>query len=155
MKSRDRISETLNHKIPDKVPIDFGSTVVTGIAVSTISKLREHYGLSNEPPVKVIDPYQMLGEIDDDLKEVLEIDCVELSGKKNFYGFEDKDWKPFRLFDDTEVLVPGNFNTKLEEDGSILQYPQGDKTVQPCAKMPKNGFYFDSLIRQKKFMIIN
>ena len=54
MKSRERVESTLNHKEPDRVPIDFGSTAVTGISASVVSKLRDYYGLSNDPPVKVI-----------------------------------------------------------------------------------------------------
>ena len=43
--------------------MDFGSTAVTGIHVLIVEKLREYYGLEKKP-VKVIEPYQMLGEID-------------------------------------------------------------------------------------------
>jgi uncharacterized protein YeeX (DUF496 family) len=91
----------------------------------------------------------MLGEIADDLKEKLSVDFVELSNIENVFGFKNEDWKPWRLFDGTEVLVPGKFNTSQEPDGSYLQYPQGDKSVSACARMPKNGYYFDPLIRQQ------
>jgi len=148
MNGRGRVSEALDHKIPDRVPVDFGSTVVTGMSVSIVSKLRDYYGLNNDPPVKVTDPYQMLGEIADDLKKVLGIDCVELPGRKNIFGFKNTGWKPFRLRDGTEVLVPGKFNTQVEKDGTIYQYPEGDKTASPSARMPKNGYFFDSVICQ-------
>ena len=55
--------KTINHQQPDKVVVDFGSTAVTGIHVLVVEKLREYYGLEKKP-VKVIEPYQMLGEID-------------------------------------------------------------------------------------------
>ncbi len=48
--------------------MDFGSTAVTGIHVVIVEKLREYYGLEKRP-VKVIEPYQMLGEIDPDCRE--------------------------------------------------------------------------------------
>ena len=51
-----------------KVVVDFGSTAVTGIHVLIVEKLREYYGLEKRP-VKVIEPYQMLGEIDEELME--------------------------------------------------------------------------------------
>ena len=45
-------------------------------------------------------------------------------------------------------MVPALFNTEAEKDGSILQYSEGDKSVPPSARIPKNGYYFDAIIRQ-------
>lgn len=148
--SRERVKRALNHQKADRVPIDFGATSVTGIAVNVVVKLRQALGLDKPGHrVKIIEPYQMLGEITEDLITKLHIDCIRLAGKKNFFGFENKDWKPWQLFDGTPVLVPGLFNTKPEENGDILMYPEGDKSVPPSARMPKDGFYFDTLIRQE------
>lgn len=148
MNSRQRIKLALDHKEPDKIPIDFGSTPVTGISASIVSKLREYYGLDNETLVKVIEPYQMLGEVADDLKEKMGIDCIRLQGRKNMFGFNNSGWKRWKLFDGTPVLVPKLFNAKIEKDGSILQYPEGNTSVPPSARMPKDGYYFDAIIRQ-------
>jgi uroporphyrinogen-III decarboxylase len=149
MNSRQRARKALNHEEADRIPVDFGGTCVTGISASTVSALRKYYRLEDKTPIKVIEPFQMLGEIADDLKEKLSVDFVELSNIENVFGFKNEDWKPWRLFDGTEVLVPGKFNTSQEPDGSYLQYPQGDKSVSACARMPKNGYYFDPLIRQQ------
>jgi len=99
--------------------------------------------------VKVVEPYQMLGEVAADLREVLGIDVVNMPGPKNFFGFENTKWKPWKTFDGTDVLVPGKFNTKPQPDGGILQYPEGDRSVPASARMPKGGFYFDAIIRQQ------
>ena len=146
--SRQRVIKTLNHEEPDRIPIDFGATLATGISVDVVAKLREYYGLVSKTPVKVIEPYQMLGEIANDLKEKMKIDCVGLIGKKNLFGFENSNWKKWKNFNGTSVLVPGLFNIKVEKDGSIFQYPEGDISVPPSARMPKSGYYFDSIIRQ-------
>jgi hypothetical protein len=45
--------------------VDFGSTSVTGIYVLAVENLRKYYGLE-QTPVRVIDPFQMLGEVDED-----------------------------------------------------------------------------------------
>ena len=37
MTSRERVRAALNHEQPDRVPVDFGSTMVSGISVSVIS----------------------------------------------------------------------------------------------------------------------
>lgn len=60
MQSRERFCSTINHRQPDRVVIDFGSTSVTGIHVLPVEKLRKYYGLESRP-VRVIEPYQMLG----------------------------------------------------------------------------------------------
>ena len=149
MNSRERAKKALNHEETDSVPIDFGSTCVTGISVSIVSKLRDFYKLGNKNPVKVVEPFQMLGEVADDLKEKLGGDFVDLSSRENMFGFKNEDWKPWELFDGTKVLVPGKFNTAQEKDGSFLQYPEGDTSVPAGARMPKNGYYFDTITRQK------
>jgi len=149
MNSRQLAKKALNHEETERVPVDFGATCVTGISASTVSKLRHYLGLENKTPVKIIEPFQMLGEIADDLKESMGVDFVELSNIENVFGFKNENWKPWKLFDGTDVLVPGKFNTVAEADGSYLQYPQGDKSVPASAKMPKDGYYFDPLIRQE------
>jgi hypothetical protein len=64
------------------------------------------------------------------------------------FGFPNADWKPWRLPDGLEVLVPGRFNTTIDENGDTLLYPQGDLSAPPSARMPKNGYFFDAIIRQ-------
>jgi hypothetical protein len=45
--------------------------------------------------------------------------------------------------------VPHNFNTTYEEGtGDLLMYPEGDTSLEPSARMPKGGYFFDSIIRQ-------
>ena len=149
MNSRERISIALSHKEPDRVPLDLGGCGQTGMQVSSVYKLRQ--ALKLDPPgtpVKVTEPFQMLGEIKPDLQEILGVDSVSAGGSKNFFGFENTDWKPWTTFDGTPVLIPEQFNTVLNENGGIFIYPQGDQTVEPSAVMPKGGFYFDSIVRQ-------
>ena len=151
MKSRERVKIALSHKQPDKLPVDIGSTSSTGIHVRNVYLIRQRLGLDKpRTPVKVIDPYSMLGEIADDLKEAIGIDLTMLNGKYNFFGFENEGWKEWEMPDGTPVLVPKLFNTKINQDGSIYQYPKGDTSIQPSAKMPKNGFFFDAIIRKKE-----
>ncbi len=148
--SRERVLRALNYEPVDRVPIDLGGTSVSGAQVSVIAKLREALGL-DEPgtPVKVIEPYQMLGEVTADLRQRLGIDVVNLPDPRNMFGFANADWKPWRTFDGTAVLVPGRFNTEAGPGGELLMYPEGDESARPSAKMPKGGFYFDAIIRQR------
>ncbi len=148
MTSKERLKATLSHKAPDRIAIDFGATPVTGIHVLIIEKLREYYGLK-KIPVKVTEPYQMLGEIDPELMDILGVDVIGLNPRTNIIGFESNNWKEFRMWWGQEVLVPGNFNTKTQAGGDLLLYPEGDMTAPPSARMPSTGYFFDTLIRQE------
>lgn len=149
MTSRERLEATLKHEQPDRVCVDFGSTAVTGMHVSAVSRLRRAVLGDPDFRVKVIEPYQMLGEIDDELREALGIDVVGILARKNLFGFENRDWKPFELFDGTPVLVPGDFNVREDENGDLLIYPEGDMSAPPSGRMPRGGWFFDTIIRQE------
>ncbi len=150
MTSRERIDLALNHQEADRVPLDLGSTAVTGISASTLSKLRLALGLDRPGArVKVVESYQMLGEVTDDLREALGIDTTGLGRRSTLFGFPNEDWNEWELFDGTPVLVPGRFNTDPEPNGDLLQYPEGDKSVPASGRMPQGGYYHDSIIRQR------
>lgn len=55
MSARDRVQQAISHRTPDAVPLDLGSTAVTGMHVSCVAALREYYGLEKRP-VKVHEP---------------------------------------------------------------------------------------------------
>jgi len=148
MNSRERLQATLGHRQPDRVCVDFGATAVTGMHVAAVSRLRRAVLGQPDYRVKVIEPYQMLGEIDEALREALGIDVVGLLGRTTLFGFENAGWKPFTLFDGTPVLVPENFNVTVEPDGGLLMYPEGDLSAPPSGRMPAGGHFFDSIIRQ-------
>jgi hypothetical protein len=149
MTSRERLLATLNHTEPDRLCVDFGAGFQTGIGAGAVHALREALLGSNGQPVKVIEPYQMLGEIDQPLRQALGLDVVGVHGPGTMFGFKNENWKPFTLFDGTPVFVPGQFNVTPAEDGGWLMYPEGDTTAQPCAWMPKDAYFFDALNRQQ------
>jgi len=150
MESKNRLQASLNHQATDKVVVDFGATPTTGIHVLAVKKLRNYFGLEDKP-VKVIEPYQMLGEVDEELIELLGVDVIGISPGKCMFGFENNNWKPFKTFWGQEVLVPGNFNTSIDGNGDLLIYPEGDLSAPASGKMPVSGYFFDGIIRQKPF----
>jgi hypothetical protein len=152
MTSRERLDRALNHQQPDRVCVDFGGTAVTGMAVSVVAKLRARLVGDHGYRVKVIEPYQMLGEIDEELRDALGIDVVGVTAPKNMFGFANTDWKPFTLFDGTEVLVPGAFNVTRDENRNLLIYPEGDMSVPPSGRMPEGGHFFDAIPRQREIV---
>ena len=67
------------------------------------------------------------------------------------FGFENTGWKEWRLDSGLEVLVPRDFVTTEDADGSHYIYPCGDTTAPASGKMPRDGYYFDALVRQEEF----
>ncbi len=148
MTPRERLIRALNHREPDRIPVDFGATAVTGMHVSCVIGLREHYGLDKRP-VKVHEPYQMLGLIEEDLKRVLGIDVEGVYAVETLFGFRNENWKPWRMDNGTEVLVSGHFKVTKDANGDTLIFPKGDLSAAPSGRMPKNGFFFDTIVRQE------
>lgn len=146
MESREKLRRALSHQ-SGLIPIDFGSTAVTGIHVSIIEKLRECFGLAKQP-VKVNEPYQMLGVIEDDLRKEIGIDTLGIPAPKTLFGFPIENYKPWTSPWGQELLVPEKFTTKVGPDGTYL-YPQGDADVPPSGHMPSSGFFFDTIVRQE------
>jgi len=149
MTSTEKLQLALDHQ-SGPVPLDLGATAVTGIHVNTVRNLRLHYGLEDHP-VKVWEPYQMLGEVEDDLMDAMGIDVIGVAGKNNMFGIPNEGWRSMRTFWGQEVLVPSDFNTSEDEKGNLLIHPEGDLSVPPTAKMPRDSFFFDALNRQKPF----
>ncbi len=149
MTSRERIISTINHKQPDKVPLDFGGGPTSGIHASLIYSLRRELGLDDKP-IKIVDVYQMLGEVDDELAKALEVDTVKVIDYNSMFGYRMDGWKEWTMFDGTPVLVPDKFDTNPDVKGDILSYPNGDSSLTPSGRMPNGGHYFDAIIRQKK-----
>ena len=148
MTSRERVRLAINHKEADRIPLDLGSTLVTGIQASIYPKLKNALGIS-KGLVKVYDPYQMLAEVEDELKQLLGVDTYGIQLPVTVFGYRNEDWKTFKMFDGTEVLISGNFEYDVLKNGDIVQYPKGDRDAPPSGKMPKGGYYFDTIVRQE------
>ncbi len=148
MNSKQRVLNSLNHKAPERVPVDFDSTAVTGMHVTCVAALRDYYGLEKKP-VKIHEPYQMLGMLEDDLLEVIGVDTAAVYPRNTFFGFPNENWKEWKLDSGLEVLVPEKFTTTVDEESNTFIYPEGDTSVPPSGKMPRDGYYFDSIIRQE------
>jgi len=142
MTSRERVLAALSFREPDRVPLDLGGSIMSGIMAHPLAALRRHLGLDYRP-VRVYEVFQMLGEVELDLVERLGLDILPVEPSVQFFGLRREGWKPWRLWDGTEVLVPGQFDVELTPDGDWLLHTEGDPRQPVEGRMPKNGFYFD------------
>src|SRR5580704_3926610 len=113
--SRDRLDTTLSHQQPDRIPIDFGGTAVTGVHASCVAALRDYYGLEKRP-VRVHEPFQMLATVEEDLRAAMGVDVVGVFARGTMFGFPIERWKSWS-FNGLDILVPGDFNTVTDSRG--------------------------------------
>jgi len=149
MTSRERLIATLNHKQPDRVVLDIGATSQTGINAGVLYGLRKALGLE-ERPIKIQEPAQMLGIVEEDLRKALNVDVVGLWNPTNTLGVKNENWKPWTMPDGTPTLMAGDMAFSRDEN-YIYTYPQGDTSVPPSMNMPENGYFFDNIDRSDDY----
>jgi uroporphyrinogen decarboxylase len=143
MTSRERVLLSLEHRAPDRLPIDFASSRVTGIHALTYNRLAKHLGLQSEG-ARVYDVPQMLADPEEPLVEYFESDVVQLHRliPAPPIGFRIDSYKPGRLQDGTKALFPAQYDPVEDESGNLIIYNQ--KGI-PAYMMPKGGFYFSRI----------
>ncbi len=149
MNKKERVTAALNHK-PGPVPFDIGSTSITGIHISVVEQLREYYGLEKRP-VRLAEPLQLLGYLDDDLKQAMGIDTVDVWNPNTIFGFKDLGEKEWKTPWGQTILVPENFVTTVDDRGNTLLYTDGDTSYPPSGKLPPSGYFFDVIVRGNDF----
>jgi uroporphyrinogen decarboxylase len=135
MTSRERVITVLEHKEADRVPVDLGAMLSTGIMGIAYNKLKNYLGISGGR-TRMYDLGQQLAEPEIEILEQIGADVLPL------FISEPKKWKPSKLPDDSLCEVPELFNPEVLPDGSkVLRDDAGNIT----AKMPKDGYYFDGV----------
>ena len=150
MTSRERVIAAINHQQPDRIPVDFGSATVSGINISVMDDLRRYLKLP-EKTARLFCPFQMLAYVDENVRKMLGVDIIGVFNPYNKFGLKNDEFKPFKLFNGKTVEISKGFAYTTDEQGNLYAYPQGDTSVPPSAKMPKNGCYFDNLVRNDDY----
>jgi uroporphyrinogen decarboxylase len=117
MNHRERVIQSLNHKEPDRIPIDLGATIVSSIVRQSYIELKRYLGLPFEP-IKMLDYVQQLPYVDEGLLERFGVDfrMVQL---------------PAATTPGVDIFEEGEYYAFIDRWGSKLH-------------MPKNGgLYFD------------
>jgi uroporphyrinogen decarboxylase len=136
----------LNHREPDRVPIDLGAECNTGIAAGTYARLRQRLGINNTP-VRVHDVEQMMAWVELPVVEALGVDVLAVPKLVQSYGTRIDAWRTWHLPDGTPVQVPGNFTPVTEADGSLGLYLNGELVAKKAPTSP----YFDRMIEFKVY----
>jgi uroporphyrinogen decarboxylase len=102
MTSRERVLMAMEHRMPDRVPIDFSGHRSSGIAAMSYPRLRAALGLPPRP-VRVYDPIQQLAIVHDDVLDCLGVDTIEMG---RGFALEDSDWTDWVLPNGTPCQMP-------------------------------------------------
>lgn len=125
MDSRKRVLTSLNHKEPDRIPFDLGSTQVTGIHVVAYRNLRAALGL---PPVEpeLCDTIQQLAALDNDVIDRLGVDV------RGLFPLNSHNWN-IRMAD------IGEYWEYVDEWGVTHHRPQPDGLYYSMVRSPLSG----------------
>ncbi len=82
MNSRERVKLALEHKEADRIPFDLGGTVLTSVHVNAYRKLRRYLGLP-EKEVQVMDVFQQIATVDDDVRQRLGCDIRNVAPRSS------------------------------------------------------------------------
>ena len=139
MNSRERVLKTLRHEEPDRIPVDLGAMMSTGIMGMAYNKLKEYLGIKGGR-TRIYDLGQQLAEPEREILEIIGADVLPLITKRRLKGSASEKWKKSKLPDGSPCEVPEWFNPEVLPDGSqVLK----DETGRITAKMPADGYYFD------------
>lgn len=136
MNSRDRVLMALNHREPDRIPVDLSGHRSSGIAAMAYRRLRRHLGLDDRP-IRVYDPVQQLAIVDEDVLQRFGVDTIELG---RAFALEDKWWTEWTLPDGSPCLMPVWARPEKHGGEWVLRAPS---TGHITAKMPPGVLYFE------------
>jgi len=128
MNSRERVLAALTHREPDRVPIDLGGSLVTGIGAVAYSHLKRCLGLEGDPP-RVADIILQLAEVEEPVRRRFGVDVIGLPALEPVPGVRNLCWKPWTLPDGSPALISADFAPHVTERGDLLiRAPDGTVT---------------------------
>lgn len=139
MNSRERILSAINHKQPDRIPVDLGATPSSGISVVAYHNLINYLGI-NHLKNHVYDVIQQVTQPEIEILDLFKADVLDIG---RFFNASEKYWHRLELIKGYPALYPLWFNPDRQPDGSWLaEGPSGEY----IGKMPVGATFFDQLI---------
>lgn len=134
MTGRERILTALNHKEPDKLPIDCGAMRSTGISGMTYNKIKDYLGVTGGD-TKMYDVMQQLCIPEEWYLDKFGIDVIDLA---RAFAEDPADWKEWDLPDGSPALIPTWMDINKEGDEWVCRDTKGKR----LAHMPEGVTYF-------------
>lgn len=136
MTSRDRVISAINHRQPDEVPVDLGSSTVTGISGIAYSNLKKH--LNIESRTRIYDVIQQLAMVEMSIIDLFGVDALDI----NRVSIDNTGWYDVTLGDGSKAEFPEWFHPVKAEDGS---WYTSDNEGNIISKMSAGATFFDQM----------
>jgi uroporphyrinogen decarboxylase len=139
MKSRERILAAINHRQPDRIPVDLGATPSSGISVIAYQNLVTYLGIKHLKN-QVYDVIQEVTQPEMEFLDLFKVDVIDVG---RFFNRSANYWHKLEIMDGYPGLYPKWFNPEKQPDGSWLAL---GSTGDFIGKMPVGATFFDQLI---------
>ncbi len=139
MNSRERLLAAIDHKEPDRVPIDIGATPSSGISLVAYQNLVKHIGM---PHLKsyTYDVVQQVVQPEMEFLDHYGIDVVDIG--RNFNQDPDY-WHELELIEGYPALYPKWFNPERQKDNSWIARNNRGEAI---GRMPHGATFFDQIV---------
>jgi uroporphyrinogen decarboxylase len=119
--SRQCVIDALNHKQPERIPVDLSGHRSSGIMAVAYARLKKALGIATGD-IYVYDMVQQLAIVEPPVLDALGIDTVEMGR-----GFlqDPADWKEWVLPDGTPCKIPKYIQVEKREDTWVLLAEDG------------------------------
>lgn len=136
MTPRQRILAAIEHRQPDKVPVDLGATPSSGISAIAYGNLKKHLGLT-QGETRVYDVVQQLAQPEDAILDRFGVDVIDIG---RAFNTGDAAWQPTTLADGQPAQYPAWFHPERQADGSFIARMKDGLDI---AHMPAGGTFYD------------
>ena len=138
MNAKERVLTALNHKQPDKVPIDCGGHRSSSFSIQAYKNLREYLGLPKSE-LYVFDVIQQLVFPEQDVLDYFDIDVVEFGRE----CMKDASyWKDWTMHDGTRVKIPKFVDLRNSGKDTLMYSSKG----KPIAIQKEGCKYFEQTV---------
>lgn len=139
MNSRERILSAINHKQPDRVPLDLGAHGSSGFSFVAYQNLLRYLGMEHLPN-QVHDVVQQLSQ---PAMEILDLFGADVLDVRRHFNQTPGYWHEIELLKGYPVQYPYWFKPEKQPDGSWLA---SGTTGEIVGKMPMCATFFDQQI---------
>jgi uroporphyrinogen decarboxylase len=119
--SRERVMAAVNHRDPDRIPIDLSGHRSSGMMAIAYNKLKQHLGITSGD-IYVYDFVQQLAIVEPEVLDRFGVDTVELG---RGFALSPEDWREWVLPDGTPCKIPAFINPVKENGDWHIYAPDG------------------------------
>ncbi len=139
MNSRERILSAINHRQPDRVPVDLGAHGSSGLSFVAYQKLIKHLKMEHLS-TKIYDVVQELAQPGMELIDYFNVDVLDV---KQHLNTPESYWHQLELVKGNPALYPYWFKPDRQTDGSWLAPNVNGEYI---GKMPSGATFFDQMV---------